>query len=45
MTWLWAPDEATARSVRRELDAGGHWWGSALRGREKLPLVTDVESA
>ena len=43
MTWLWADDEATVRQVRADLDAAGHCWAQAERGREKLPLVTDVE--
>jgi hypothetical protein len=43
MTWLWASDMAAARQLRADLQAGGQWWGPAQRGREKLPLVTDVE--
>lgn len=42
-SWLWAPDEATARQVRTDLDAGSHYWAIVRRGREQLPLVTDVE--
>ncbi len=42
-TWLWAPDLDAARQVRAHLDTGGHFWRSAERARQKLPLVTDVE--
>jgi hypothetical protein len=37
MTWLWAPDKTTAQQVR-EITGGQ----PAQRGREQLPLVTDV---
>lgn len=43
MTWLWAPDTDTARLARSTLDAAGEYWQPAQRGREQLPLVTDVE--
>lgn len=42
MTWLWAADEETARRVRAALKEAGTSGEVAQRGRERLPLVTDV---
>lgn len=43
MTWLWAQDTDTTHLTRSTLDAAGRYWQPAQRGRERLPLVTDVE--
>ena len=32
MTWLGAPDEAAARQVRTDLEAGGHYWAGRNGG-------------
>lgn len=42
MTWLWAAGQAAAGRLRAELDAAGKNWTAAQRGREPLPLVTDI---
>ena len=38
-TWLWAPDEDTARRVRKLVGRR-----PAYRGGELLPLVTDIDN-
>jgi hypothetical protein len=43
MTWLWAPDAATASAVRAVLNETGHYWQPARRGKEIIACVTDVE--
>lgn len=42
MTWLWADDAAAADAVRQALTARAHVWEPGYRGRQEVPLVTDV---